>query len=218
MKSIHGGDIYNNKVNMDFSVNINPLGIPHSVKEAMSDALSYADRYPDMACSGLKKAISEYFTQQLVVIGTGDPQYENMFRHYAWKYPDRVSANICYSDDLAHKLYAAADAFLMPSRFEPCGLTQLISFRYGTVPIVRETGGLKDTVKPYNEYENSGDGFSFSNYNADEMLAVINYSKHIFFDKKREWNQIVDRGMANDFSWNASKFKYEGLYNYLIGE
>ena len=161
--------------------------------------------------------IVDDFTQ-LVVIGTGDPQYENMFRHYAWKYPDRVSANICYSDDLAHKLYAAADAFLMPSRFEPCGLTQLISFRYGTVPIVRETGGLKDTVKPYNEYENSGDGFSFSNYNADEMLAVINYSKHIFFDKKREWNQIVDRGMANDFSWNASKFKYEGLYNYLIGE
>lgn len=163
------------------------------------------------------EGIVDDFTQ-LVVIGTGDPQYENMFRHYAWKYPDRVSANICYSDDLAHKLYAAADAFLMPSRFEPCGLTQLISFRYGTVPIVRETGGLKDTVKPYNEYENSGDGFSFSNYNADEMLAVINYSKHVFFDKKREWNQIVDRGMANDFSWNASKFKYEGLYNYLIGE
>ena len=155
---------------------------------------------------------------QFVVIGTGDPQYENMFRHYAWKYPDRVSANICYSDDLAHKLYAAADAFLMPSRFEPCGLTQLISFRYGTVPIVRETGGLRDTVKAYNEYENSGDGFSFSNYNADEMLSVINYSKHIYFDKKREWNQMVDRGMANDFSWNASKYKYEGLYNYLLGE
>ena len=155
---------------------------------------------------------------QFVVIGTGDPQYENMFRHYAWKYPDRVSANICYSDDLAPKLYAAADAFLMPSRFEPCGLTQLISFRYGTVPIVRETGGLRDTVKAYNEYENSGDGFSFSNYNADEMLSVINYSKHIFFDKKREWNQMVDRGMANDFSWNASKYKYEGLYNYLLGE
>ena len=155
---------------------------------------------------------------QFVVIGTGDPQYENMFRHYAWKYPDRVSANICYSDDLAHKLYAAADAFLMPSRFEPCGLTQLISFRYGTVPIVRETGGLRDTVRAYNEYENLGDGFSFSNYNADEMLSVINYSKHIFFDKKREWNQMVDRGMANDFSWNASKYKYEGLYNYLLGE
>ena len=155
---------------------------------------------------------------QLVVIGTGEPQYENMFRHYAWKYPDRVSANICYSDDLAHKLYAAADAFLMPSRFEPCGLTQLISFRYGTVPIVRETGGLKDTVQAYNEYENIGDGFSFSNYNADEMLHVINYSKHIYYDRKRQWNQMVDRGMANDFSWNASRFRYEGLYNYLLGE
>lgn len=155
---------------------------------------------------------------QLVVIGTGDPKYENMFRHYAWKYPDRVSANICYSDDLAHKLYAAADAFLMPSRFEPCGLTQMISFRYGTVPIVRETGGLKDTVVPYNEYENTGDGFSFTNYNAHEMLNVINYSKHIYYDRKRQWNQMVQRGMNNDFSWNASKFKYEGLYKYLLGE
>lgn len=154
---------------------------------------------------------------QIVVIGTGENHYENMFRHYAWKYPDRVSANICYSDDLAHKLYAAADAFLMPSRFEPCGLTQLISFRYGTVPIVRETGGLKDTVIPFNEYENFGDGFSFTNYNADEMLHVINYSKHIFYDRKRQWNEMVERGMNKDFSWNSSKFRYEGLYNYLMG-
>lgn len=155
---------------------------------------------------------------QLVVIGTGDPAYENMFRHYAWKYGDRVSANICYSDDLAHKLYAAADAFLMPSQFEPCGLTQLISFRYGTAPIVRETGGLKDTVAPFNEYEDSGDGFSFSNYNGEEMLRVINYAKKVFYDMKKDWNHMVDRGMAKDFSWNASKFKYEGLYNFLIGE
>ena len=163
------------------------------------------------------EGLVDEFTQ-FVVIGTGEPKYENMFRHYAWKYPDRVSANICYSDDLAHKLYAAADAFLMPSAFEPCGLTQLISFRYGTVPIVRETGGLKDTVVPYNEYENTGDGFSFTNYNADDMLNVVNYSKHIFYDRKRYWNQIVDRGMEKDFSWNSSKFRYEGLYNYLIGE
>lgn len=155
---------------------------------------------------------------QIVVIGTGDPQYENMFRHYAWKYQDRVSANICYSDDLAHKLYAAADAFLMPSRFEPCGLTQLISFRYGTVPIVRETGGLKDTVTPYNEFENTGDGFSFTNYNGDDMLNVVNYAKHIYFDRKKQWNQMIDRGMANDYSWNASKGKYENLYHYLIGD
>ncbi len=159
--------------------------------------------------------VTDEFTQ-FVVIGTGDPQYENMFRSYAWKYGDRISANICYSDDLAHKLYAAADAFLMPSRFEPCGLTQLISFRYGTVPIVRETGGLKDTVRAYNEYENSGDGFSFRNYNGEEMLDIINYSKHIYFDKKKQWNQMVDRGMANDYSWNRSRGRYEEIYDYLI--
>lgn len=154
---------------------------------------------------------------QLVVIGTGEAQYENMFRHYAWKYPDRVSANICYNEDLAHKLYAAADAFLMPSRFEPCGLTQLISFRYGTVPIVRETGGLKDTVDPYNEYEHTGDGFSFANYNGDELLNTVNYSKSVFFDKKAEWNKMVERGMEKDYSWKNSKAYYEGLYNYLLG-
>jgi starch synthase len=154
---------------------------------------------------------------QLVVIGTGESKYENMFRHYAWKYPDRISANICYSDALARKLYAAADAFLMPSRFEPCGLTQLISFRYGTVPIVRETGGLKDTVIPYNEYEKTGDGFSFMNYNGDELLNTVNYSKYIYFVKKAQWNKIAERIMQKDYSWNHSKFSYEGLYNYLIG-
>ncbi|MCR5271673.1 MAG: glycogen synthase GlgA [Lachnospiraceae bacterium] len=161
-------------------------------------------------------SLTDDFTQ-FVVIGTGDPYYENLMRHYAWKYPTRVSANICYSDDLAHKLYAAADAFLMPSLFEPCGLTQLISYRYGTVPIVRETGGLKDTVIPYNEYENTGTGFSFTNYNADDMLYVINYAKHIFFDRKRQWNQMMERGMKSDYSWTASRGKYEELYNYLLG-
>ena len=154
---------------------------------------------------------------QFVVIGTGEEKYENMFRYFAWKYGDRISANICYNDDLAHKLYAAADAFLMPSRFEPCGLTQMMAFRYGTIPIVRETGGLKDTVEAYNEYENTGDGFSFTNYNADDMLNVVNYSKKIFFEKKRQWNQMVDRGMAKDFSWKVSAGKYEGLYRYLLG-
>ena len=154
---------------------------------------------------------------QFVVIGTGEERYENMFRHFAWKYGDRVSANICYDSDLAQKLYASADAFLMPSRFEPCGLTQLMAFRYGTVPIVRETGGLKDTVEPYNEYENTGTGFSFTNYNGEDMLNVINYSKTVFFERKRQWNQIVDRGMAKDFSWKVSAGRYAGLYSYLIG-
>lgn len=106
----------------------------------------------------------------------------------------------------------------MPSRFEPCGLTQLISYRYGTVPIVRETGGLKDTVVPYNEYTNQGEGFSFANYNAEEMLNTINYSKYIFFEKKRQWNQMVERGMNLDYSWKKSTERYAGLYRYLLGE
>ncbi len=155
---------------------------------------------------------------QFVVIGTGDRNFEDMFRYYQWKYQGRVSANIRYADDLAHRVYASSDAYLMPSRFEPCGLSQLISMRYGTIPIVRETGGLKDTVSAYNEYANEGNGFSFTHYNANDMVNVINYAKHIYFDKKRNWNSIVDRAMDCDFSWRNSQRKYENLYNYLIGE
>lgn len=152
---------------------------------------------------------------QLVVLGTGDEKYENMFRHYEWKYNNRVSANIYYSEPLSHKIYAACDAFLMPSLFEPCGLSQLMSLRYGTVPIVRETGGLKDTVEPYNEFESTGTGFSFANYNAHEMLNTIRYAKSIYYNKKREWNKIVDRGMAKDYSWKASARKYAEMYEWL---
>lgn len=152
---------------------------------------------------------------QLVILGTGEEKYENLFRHYQWKYPERVSANIYYSNEKAHKVYAACDAFLMPSLFEPCGLSQLISLRYGTVPIVRETGGLKDTVLPYNEYEGTGTGFSFQNYNAHEMLSIINYAKKTFNSKKREWNKIIERGMGKDYSWKNSAKKYESLYNRL---
>ena len=154
---------------------------------------------------------------QLVVLGTGDSKYENMFRHYAWKYPDRVSANIYYSEEMSHKIYAAADAFLMPSLFEPCGLSQLMSLRYGTLPIVRETGGLCDTVESYNEFESKGTGFSFANYNAHEMLDRINFAKHIYYDKKREWNKMIDRAMAVDFSWKQSALEYQALYDWLIG-
>ena len=150
---------------------------------------------------------------QLVVLGTGTEKYEHLFRHYAWKYSNRVSANIFYSNERSHKIYAACDAFLMPSLFEPCGLSQLMSLRYGTVPIVRETGGLRDTVIPYNEYESSGTGFSFSNYNAHEMLATIRYAKHIYYNKKREWNKLIDRGMQQDFSWANSARKYQELYD-----
>lgn len=154
---------------------------------------------------------------QLVVLGTGTEQYENMFRHFAWKYDKKVSANIYYSEDMSHKIYAASDAFLMPSLFEPCGLSQLMSLRYGTVPIVRETGGLKDTVQPYNEYEGTGTGFSFANYNAHEMLGTIRYAEQIYYDRKREWNKIIDRGMAKDYSWDNSAKQYEEMYTWLAG-
>jgi starch synthase len=153
---------------------------------------------------------------QFVIIGTGEQRYENMFKHYQWKYPERVRAIIKYSDDLAHKLYAAADTMLMPSLFEPCGLTQLIALRYGTVPIVRETGGLKDTVQPYNEFDGTGTGFSFANYNGDEMLGAINYSKSVYYDHRAEWDKMVKRDMEADFSWNSSARQYEGMYSWMI--
>lgn len=154
---------------------------------------------------------------QIVVLGTGEERYENMFRYYAWKYAGKVSANIYYSDELSHKIYGSCDAFLMPSLFEPCGLSQIMSLRYGTIPIVRETGGLKDTVIPFNEFENSGTGFSFRNYNAHEMMATVRYAERIFYDQKDQWNNLVKRAMEADFSWNASAEKYEILYDHLLG-
>ena len=154
---------------------------------------------------------------QFVILGTGEERYENMFRHFAWKYDKKVSANIYYSDAMSHKIYASCDAFLMPSLFEPCGLSQLMSLRYGTLPIVRETGGLKDTVEPYNEYEGTGTGFSFTNYNAHEMMGTVRYAERIYYDKKREWNKMIDRAMAQDFSWANSAKQYEEMYNWLIG-
>mgnify|MGYP001131616280 CR=1 FL=1 len=154
---------------------------------------------------------------QIVALGTGEERYENMFRHFAWKYAGKVSANIFYSDDLSHRLYAGCDAFLMPSLFEPCGLTQIIAFHYGTIPIVRETGGLKDTVIPLNEFEDTGDGFSFSNYNGDELINTVNYSKYIYFEQPEIWDHMITRAMEKDLSWGVSKRRYEELYNTLIG-
>ena len=152
---------------------------------------------------------------QIVVLGTGEQRYEDMFRFFAQKYPGRVSANICYSEDFAHRIYAGCDAFLMPSLFEPCGLSQLMSMRYGTVPMVRETGGLKDTVEAYNEFEHTGNGFSFHNYNAHEMLYMIRYATKIYFGYPKEWEAIIKRGMAMDYSWSASASKYAEIYEGL---
>ncbi len=150
---------------------------------------------------------------QIVVLGTGQANFENMFRHFSWKYEDKLSANIFYSEELAHQIYASCDAFLMPSLFEPCGLSQLISMRYGTVPIVRETGGLKDTVEAYNRYDQTGTGFSFCNYNAKEMLSTLYYAMDIYYNCRQDWNAIAARGMQCDFSWSRSAGAYEKIYD-----
>ncbi len=154
---------------------------------------------------------------QIVVLGTGDEKYENLFRHYAWKYPQKVSANIYFSSERSHLIYSACDAFLMPSRFEPCGLSQLISLRYGTLPIVRETGGLKDTVVPYNEFTGEGTGFTFTNYNADDMAYVVEYVMDIYYNRRDEWNKLVKNAMKMDFSWNKSANEYIKMYEELTG-
>lgn len=155
---------------------------------------------------------------QLVVLGTGEERYENMFRYFKDKYPQKLSVCIGYSEEKAHRIYASCDAFLMPSLFEPCGLSQMMSMRYGTIPIVRETGGLKDTVEPYNEYEHTGTGFSFANYNAHEMYDAIKYAYRVYHNYPNEWNEMVKRVMKVDFSWNSSAKKYEDIYNKIIDE
>lgn len=159
--------------------------------------------------------ILETMDVQFAVLGTGENRYESMFHHIQSKYPDRVTAHIGYSEERAHQIYASCDAFLMPSLFEPCGLSQLMSMRYGTLPVVRETGGLKDTVTPYNEYQNTGNGFSFTKYNAHDMLHVIQYAYSVFRDNRQAWNDMVVRAMSMDYSWNASARQYEEMYQNL---
>uniref|UniRef100_A0A7V4NEE5 Glycogen synthase n=1 Tax=Fervidobacterium pennivorans TaxID=93466 RepID=A0A7V4NEE5_FERPE len=152
---------------------------------------------------------------QLVILGAGDYHYEQMFKHYAAAYPSEVSANICYSEELARKIYAGSDMYLMPSLVEPCGISQLIAMRYGSVPIVRETGGLKDTVKPYNQFTGEGWGFSFANYDPAELFAIIKYALSIYSDKA-QWRSIVYQAMTRDNSWNASAVEYNKVYSQLL--
>lgn len=149
---------------------------------------------------------------QLVVLGTGDGRYEDSFRYYENEYKGRVCSNIMYDEARSHKIYAGADAFLVPSQFEPCGLTQLIAMHYGTVPIVRETGGLKDTVQPYNMFDNTGNGFTFDNYDAGLLLDAINRAKTLYFEHRKYWDDMVKRDMEKDFSWENSAKQYKDLY------
>ena len=152
---------------------------------------------------------------QFVLLGTGDSKYEEIFRYYNSRYPERFSANLCFSDELAARIYAGSDIFLMPSLFEPCGLGQLIALRYGAIPLVRETGGLKDTISPYDEYKNSGNGFSFTNFNAHDMMNVIKYAVSVYRNDKKAWAELVKRAMCSDFSWENSAKEYINIYNEL---
>lgn len=169
----------------------------------------------DLISQVMEEICNDYI--QVVVLGTGDKRYEDMFNYFAWKYPGKVSANIYYSEPMSHKIYAACDAFLMPSLFEPCGLSQLMALRYGTIPIVRETGGLRDTVIPLNEFEEVGTGFGFKNYNPWEMLETVKYARYIFCDRRVVWDNMVERAMQEDNSWENSAKKYQEMYDWLLG-
>ena len=149
---------------------------------------------------------------QIIVLGTGEKRYEDAFRYYENTNRGTVCAYISYNESLAHQIYAGADALLVPSLFEPCGLTQLIAMRYGTVPVVRETGGLKDTVEPYNEFENRGNGFTFDRYEAGLLLDAINRAKTVYFTDRGRWDEMVQRNMAKDVSWDNSARQYRDLY------
>ncbi|MCI7746215.1 MAG: glycogen synthase GlgA [Collinsella sp.] len=155
---------------------------------------------------------------QVAVLGTGDRDYEDGLRYFQGKYPGTMAARIEFDPALSQRMYAAADMFLMPSKFEPCGLSQIIAMRYGTLPIVRETGGLKDTVQPYNEFTGEGTGFSFSHFNGDEMGDTVFRAARLFWDNREAWNQLVTQAMSQDFSWTRSADKYLDLYFFMHPE
>jgi starch synthase len=164
----------------------------------------------DLVCDAL-----DYFMEkdmQLVVLGKGDANYETFFNYAAARYPGRIGVYLGYSESLAMQIYAGADLFLMPSKSEPCGLSQMIAMRYGTVPIVRETGGLKDTVEPYNQFANSGNGFTFDRYESGLLLDAINRAKTLYFTDREHWDEMVVRDMEKDVSWDQSALQYRALY------
>ena len=151
-----------------------------------------------------------------ILLGNGEASYENYFKELEIKFPSKVKAYIGYSNELAHLIYAASDMFLMPSKFEPCGLGQIIALKYGTIPIVRETGGLVDTIEPFNEYEKRGNGFSFANFNAHDMMHVMRYALHIYKSDKLNWDRLIKNAMSSDFSWQKSAIIYKGIYKDLM--
>ncbi|MCM1131699.1 MAG: glycogen synthase GlgA [Roseburia sp.] len=160
--------------------------------------------------------VINYSNAKFILMGSGDSMYEDFFRSMESRYPDRFKCYIGYSDPVAQKIYAGCDIFLMPSKFEPCGLGQMIAMRYGTLPLVRETGGLKDTVEPYNEFTNEGTGFSFANFNAIELKDVMFIALNTYNENKKAWNTLVKQAMEKDYSWSSSATKYLDIYKKIM--
>ena len=191
------------------------LGLPQRAETPMIGLISRLTH--QKGCDLIVSIIDRLLQKdvQFVVLGTGDYWYEETFKNLQYRYPDKVSANIKFDNSLAHKIYAATDMFLMPSLFEPCGLGQLIALRYGSIPIVRETGGLKDTISPYNKYTGIGNGFGFKNFNSNELMQIIEYALTIY-DDKDAWNNIIRQAMDSDNSWEKSAMQYKLLYEDVV--
>ena len=191
------------------------LGLPQRAETPMIGLISRLTHQKgcDLIVSIIDRLLQKDI--QFVVLGTGDYWYEETFKNLQYRYPDKVSANIKFDNSLAHKIYAATDMFLMPSLFEPCGLGQLIALRYGSIPIVRGTGGLKDTISPYNKYTGIGNGFGFKNFNSNELMQIIEYALTIY-DDKDAWNNIIRQAMDSDNSWEKSAMQYKLLYEDVV--
>lgn len=191
------------------------LGLPQRAETPMIGLISRLTHQKgcDLIVSIIDRLLQKDI--QFVVLGTGDYWYEETFKNLQYRYPDKVSANIKFDNSLAHKIYAATDMFLMPSLFEPCGLGQLIALRYGSIPIVRETGWLKDTISPYNKYTGIGNGFGFKNFNSNELMQIIEYALTIY-DDKDAWNNIIRQAMDSDNSWEKSAMQYKLLYEDVV--
>lgn len=191
------------------------LGLPQDENIMMIGMVSrlVSQKGLDLVAHVMKEILD--LNVQFVLLGTGDEKYHSTFHYYSITYPDKCSVKMVFDNTLAQRIYAGVDLFLMPSQFEPCGIGQLIALRYGTLPLVRETGGLKDTVIPYDKDNLTGNGFSFSNYNAHEMLHVIEYAQSIYKDKKT-WNNLIKNAMKTDYSWENSAKEYLRVYKSLL--
>lgn len=188
------------------------LGLPKSDNALISVVTRLVEgKGLDLVSAAIENLL-QYDAVQIVILGSGDKVYENYYDYLAVKYPEKFKVYLGYNPQLANEIYAGSDMFLMPSRYEPCGLSQMIAMRFGTIPIVRETGGLKDTVKPYNVFTDEGNGFSFTNFNADDMLFTIKVAQGVYYDMPEIWEKLVKRNMEIDFSWDKSAREYLELY------